>query len=78
MHSHNDRYLEDTYRPCPDGYEDPVVNLPATERMKVNKEYTEHHNDREEFEAIDQSVNDPYSITLRRKPGEKSIGAGKE
>ena len=29
-----------------------------------NKVYTEHHDDREEFEAMDQcTANDPYSIT---------------
>ena len=41
MHSHNDRYLEDTYRPCPDEYEEPIVDLPAKEGKKVIKDNNE-------------------------------------
>ena len=44
-----------------------------------NKEYTEHHSDREEFKAIDQYTTiNPCSITLRMKPGKKSNGTVKE
>ena len=34
-----------------------------------DKIYTEHHDEREEFEAMDPcTANDPYSVTLRIKP----------
>ena len=44
MHSQNDWYLEDTYRQFPDEYEEPIVDLPATEGKKVIKD----NNEREE------------------------------
>ena len=38
-----------------------------------NKVHKEHHNDREEFEAVDQYIaDDHYSITMRVKPKKKS------
>ena len=41
MHSQNDWYLEDTYRQFPDEYEEPIVDLPATEGKKVIKDNNE-------------------------------------
>ena len=41
MQSHNDRYLEDIGRPCPEEDEDLIVGVPATEGERVIKDYNE-------------------------------------
>ena len=51
MHTHNDRYLEDTYRPCPEEDEEPIVDLTATEEERVNKD-----NDEEEKAPTDRGT----------------------
>ena len=56
MHSHNDRYLEDTYRPCPDEHEEPVVDLPATERKALSKDKSKQEEALKEIETDNTNV----------------------
>ena len=48
-------------------------------QVNNDKIYTEHHDEREEFEAMDPcTANDPYSITLRIKAEKINIEAIEE